>query len=244
MDTGGALQPILPVNRIAMPEQRFETLYDRLGHRFSRPELLQEALTHPSVGRSAKRAGGNYERMEFLGDRVLGLTIAAFLFEKYPDAETGEMARRYNALVRRETLAEIAREFGLGEFLIMAAGERDTGGADKPAILADSCEAVIAALYLDGGFDVARDFVLKYWLDRAEDPAAAPKDAKTALQEWAHKADKGRPVYVVVSEEGPPHEPVFTVEARIDSLPPTRGVGSSKRIAEQAAAQAMLDTLS
>ena len=231
-----------------MPESRFETLYDRLGHRFSRPELLQEALTHPSVGRSGKRAGGkavdNYERMEFLGDRVLGLTIAAFLFENYPNADTGEMARRYNALVRRETLAEIAREFGLGDFLIMAAGERDTGGADKPAILADSCEAVIAALYLDGGFDAARGFVLKYWLKRAEDPEAAPKDAKTALQEWAHKADKERPVYVIVSEEGPPHEPVFTVEARVDGLPPTQGVGSSKRMAEQAAAQAMLDSLS
>ena len=230
-----------------MPDQRLAEFAGLLGHDFERPALLREALTHPSTGGSARRGGrqvGNYDRLEFVGDRVLGLVIASHLFDRYRDADAGQLARRYNALVRRETLTEVAAQIGLGEFLILSRSERESGGAEKPTILANACEAMIGALFIDGGFDVARQFVLCHWSAMAEDPSGAPKDAKTALQEWAHKHQADSPPqYVIVAEEGPPHQPMFTVELRLVGRAPTRGQASSKRAAEQHAAQAMLDTL-
>ncbi len=222
--------------------RKLERLCERLDHRFRRIGLLREALTHPSSdGARRGRAGRNYDRLEFLGDRVLGVVIAEHLFEHFPDADAGHMARRYNALVRRETLADVARAIDLGDHLILSASERETGEADKPAILADACEAVIAAIYLDGGIEAARQFVLAHWAGLAADLTTAPKDAKTELQEWAHRAACPPPRYVTVVEEGPAHEPFFTIEVQIEGRPPTRGSGPSKRVAEQAAAGAMLE---
>lgn len=220
-------------------------LADRVAHRFARPELLREALTHPSAagGGQGGRQERDYNRLEFLGDRVLGMVIADYLLHRHPEAEAGELARRFNALVRRETLAKVARAIDLGDFLLLAKGERASGGADKPAILADACEALIGALYLDGGFKAAQRFILDHWRELAERAAGAPKDAKTALQELAHKLSEPEPEYRVVAEEGPPHDPVFTVEVRLAGREPCRGISKSKRGAEQAAASAMLKAI-
>ena len=227
-----------------MTDSELAAIAERLGHTFERPALLREALTHPSTGGLARRGGqrtGNYERLEFLGDRVLGLVIAAYLFGQYRDADSGHLARRYNVLVRRETLTEVAIQLGLGDFLMMSKSERETGGAEKPAILANACEAVIGALFLDGGFEVARRLILDHWREMADDLTRAPKDAKTALQEWVHKHQAGsEPQYVVVAEAGPPHDPVFTVEVRLTGERSSQGRGTSKRAAEQQAAAAML----
>jgi ribonuclease-3 len=222
---------------------RYDTLYERLGYRFQRVELLTEALTHPSFRSGRAGAGGDYERLEFVGDRVLGLITAEILFEAFSDAAAGELARRLNARVRQEALVEVAKSIELGSYLHLSRSERRTGGETKPAILADACEAVIAALYLDGGLDVARAFIERLWPDVDSENDAARKDAKTALQEWAHKQNKPAPDYVVVKEEGPPHKPVFTVEVRIEGLEPATGRGKSKRAAQQAAAQLLLGTI-
>lgn len=227
-------------DRLTTKETRYDTLYERLGHRFQRVELLTEALTHPSYRSGRAGTGGDYERLEFVGDRVLGLITAEILYRAFSDAAAGELARRLNARVRQEALVEVARSIDLGSYLHLSRSERRTGGETKPAILADACEAVIAALYLDGGLDVARNFIEHYWPDTEDENDAARKDAKTALQEWAHKQSKPPPEYVVVKEEGPPHNPVFTVEVRIEGLEPAIGCGKSKRAAQQAAAQLLL----
>ncbi len=208
-----------------------------LGHRFATPGLLRRGLTHPSA---AARPGDSYERLEFLGDRVLGLLVAELLWRRFPDESEGHMARRHAALVRRETLAEVARRIGLGEHLILARAEREAGEADNPALLADACEAVIAALYLDGGLEAARAFVEPSWTPLLEADLKPPQDAKTALQEWAQGRGLPLPVYRETRREGPPHEPVFTVEVFVEGRDPAEGVGRSKRLAEQAAAERLL----
>ena len=220
---------------------RLDQLCDRLGHHFANPDLLTEALTHPSVERGPGQTGVDYNRLEFLGDRVLGVTIASELFARHPKAEAGVLALHFNALVRRETLAEVARDLDLGPHIILSRSERAAGGDDKPALLADVVEALIAALYLDGGWEAARRFVLETWRDRFDQPGAADKDAKTALQEWSHQAGHTPPEYRVVREEGPPHAPLFTVEVSVGTLKPASGQGGSKRVAQQAAAEALLN---
>ncbi|WP_341703590.1 ribonuclease III [Ferrovibrio sp.] len=234
-----------------------EELQRMLGHRFAEPRLLEEALVHPSANprrsrtKSARQkeaaaapAMRDYNRLEFIGDRVLGLVVATLLAEHYPEAAAGELALRYNALVKQESLARFAQSLGLGDFIQLSRSERDSGGAGKPAILADACEAVVAALYLDGGLKVAERFVRRYMEPVLEDFAAgAPKDAKTALQEWAAARGMATPRYEVVSQEGPPHEPHFTVAVRLGSGEPETGKGGSKRAAEQEAAGHLLARL-
>lgn len=226
-----------------MTGRSLEPLYEILGHRFERPELLREALTHPSVEPSRCK-GGDYERLEFLGDRVLGLVIATTLFERDGAAAAGELAVRFNALVRKETVAEVAREIGLGEHLILSVGEEQVGGRDKTAILGNAAEAVLAALYLDGGLTPARDFILCRWADRIGAAAETQKDPKTRLQERVQSGQVGPPDYRIVAEEGPSHERHFTVEVTIDGGATATGEGRSKRDAEQAAAAALLEHLS
>ena len=219
-------------------------LAQSLGHDFGRPDLLTEALTHPSVepeDRGTARHG--YQRLEFLGDRVLGLLIAEWLFERFGSEAEGALARRYSALVRAETLAEVAHAIGLGRFLRLSAAELEQGGRDKAAILADACEAVIAALYLDGGLDAARRFVRREWQDLIERDIRPPKDPKTALQEWAQARHLPLPRYDVVTRVGADHAPVFEVQVAIDGYPPTTGRASSKRGAEREAAERLFATL-
>ncbi|MGF1476269.1 MAG: ribonuclease III [Geminicoccaceae bacterium] len=217
-------------------------LSERLGHSFSKPALLQLALTHSSLG--GRDAGGpNNERLEFLGDRVLGLVVAELLYELYPDDLEGALAQRQAVLVARDQLAEIAVTIGLDRHVAMASGEAVSGGRTKPSILADACEAVIGALFLDGGFEVARRFVRGQWQGPASHMASPPRDNKTALQEWAQERGLGLPSYRVSERTGPDHAPQFVVEVALTGSAPMSGTGSSKRAAEQAAAGNLLDTI-
>ncbi len=218
-----------------------------LGHAFANRELLREALTHRSAidrqrGRNLDLQHGN-ERLEFLGDRVLSLAIADLLIRRFPLESEGELARRHAALVRAETLAEVARAIGLGAHLLLADSEEATGGREKPAILADACEAVIGAVYRDGGLDAARGFVERYWVPRIEHDPKPPRDPKTALQEWAQGRGLPLPSYREVGRDGPPHAPQFIMEVAVRGRTPANGSGKTKREAERAAANAMLDAL-
>lgn len=215
-------------------------LEQRLGHHFKSADLLRQALTHSSATGESSR---NNERMEFLGDRVLAFLVADLLLQHYPDADEGDLALRLNALVRRETCAAVALEIDLGAYLILAPAEKASGGRDKPVILGDACEAVIGALYIDGGMDVARSFVESYWTPRLAGLAAAPSDAKSALQEWSQARKLGTPVYSVIRRDGPDHAPVFVIEVQLPGHAPLCGTGASKREAERAAAEAMLLTV-
>jgi ribonuclease III len=211
----------------------------RLRYTFGNRALLREALTHASA-RAGRQIGLDNERLEFLGDRVLGVAIAEFLLETCPTAKEGELARRYNKLVCKEACANVARQIELGSFILMSEGEAGAGGRDKSTILADACEALLGALFLDGGLAPASRLIREYWGPRLRVSDAAPLDAKTALQEWAQARKLDLPRYFEVSAVGPDHAPSFTAEVRIDGLPPARGEGPSKRAAEQAAASAML----
>lgn len=219
--------------------RKFKELETKLGHRFKDAALIERALTHASV-RGSKTERGDNERLEFIGDRVLGLAIAEILNQQYPDASEGELARRYNRLVRGEACAKVARAINLGAHLILSESEADSGGREKTTILADAAEAVLGAVFLDGGFEKARTVVRKLWQDQSEPVPEVAVDAKSALQEWAQGQGLALPKYTVVARKGPDHAPRFTAEVVISGHPPARGEGASKRIAEQAAATALL----
>ena len=215
----------------------FET---RLGHNFARPELLVRAVTHSSMT-SANR--DDNQRLEFLGDRVLGLVIAEALLEHDKGAAEGQLAPRYNALVRKETCAEVAREIDLGAVLKLGRSEMMSGGRRKQALLGDAMEAVIAAVYRDAGFEAAQALILRLWGARVTTVQADARDAKTALQEWAQAKGLNPPSYVEVARSGPDHAPQFTIEARLENGEAERASAGAKRQAEQAAAKALLKRL-
>ncbi|PLL14219.1 ribonuclease III [Tabrizicola sp. TH137] len=213
----------------------------RIGHDFRRPELLARAVTHASLSSPTRPSN---ERLEFLGDRVLGLSIATALFQQDGSAAEGQLAPRFNALVRQETCAEIAREVGLGDVLKLGRSEMLSGGRRKEALLGDALEAVIAAIYLDAGFEAARDTVLRLWGDRIAQAARADtRDAKSTLQEWAQARGLPPPTYAETARSGPDHQPVFTVEARLATGETASGTATGKRAAEQSAARALLARL-
>lgn len=213
---------------------------ERLGHVFGDPELLRRALTHSSL--SSPNRPDN-QRLEFLGDRVLGLVLAESLLAQDEDAREGQLAPRFNALVRKETCADVAREIDLGAVLRLGKSEMATGGRRKQALLGDAMEAVIAAIYLDAGFETARDVILRLWRTRLNEVDADARDAKTALQEWAQARGLAPPSYVEIAREGPDHAPVFTMEARLETGETARAEGRVKRQAEQAAARDLLERL-
>ena len=216
----------------------FAELETRLGHVFADPALAERALTHvsaPSAGR-----GASYQRLEFLGDRVLGLVVSEMLYEAFPDAPEGDLSVRLARLVRRETCAEVAEAWDVGPHVIMGAGEARGGGRKKAAILGDVCEALIGAVFLDAGFEAARALVRRHWEARMRADAAPIQDAKTAVQEWAQARGLATPVYSEVERSGPAHLPRFVMQVALDGFEPERGEASSKRAAEQAAAQAFL----
>ena len=224
-------------------------LLDHLQHTFSDAGLLAEALTHSSVmggDGSRKRTApvlNNYERLEFLGDRVLGLIVAEMLYQKFPHDNEGALARRHTALVRRETLAQVAGGIGLGDYIRLSRGEEDAGGRSNPSLLADCCEAVIGALYLDGGLSVAAHFIRRYWNPLLSGAGNPPKDAKSALQEWVQARGLPLPVYTTIATSGAPHEPVFSIEVQVAGYASVVAEGSSKRMAEQSAAEILLRNL-
>ena len=215
-------------------------LAEILDYEFNDPELAQVALTHRSA---TGRGEPTYERLEFLGDRVLALVIADLLYEHYPREEEGALAKRLVALVRGETLAEVGARLNLAPLMILSKGEEDAGGRANTAILADVCEALIGAIYRDGGLEPARRFIERHWHDRMTAEETPPKDAKTTLQEWAQGNGYDLPAYRTVRRSGPDHAPHFTIEVRVGEFPPERGDGASKRVAEQAAAELLLEHL-
>ncbi|HZH53504.1 MAG TPA: ribonuclease III [Microvirga sp.] len=209
----------------------------RLDYRFERMELLEEALTHVS----APKAGGqSYQRLEFLGDRVLGLAIAEMLYKTFPRAPEGELSRRLAELVRRESCAEIAQSWDVGPHVKLGAGEALSGERKNQTILADVGEAIIGAVFLDGGYDAARALVERSFGDLLAAPRRPLRDPKSALQEWAQGQGLPTPTYTVVEQTGPDHAPKFRVMVKVKGKDSGFGLGASKRIAEQAAARSLL----
>lgn len=214
-----------------------ETLEALLGHVFKDPDLLITALSHPSL-----EAASNYQRLEFFGDRVLGLVIAEALYETFPAAGEGELSQRLHANVCKEALAGVALEIGLGPFIRLADAAAETGGRENPAILADVMEAIIGALYLDAGLEAAGQVIRSLWAARLREKGLG-KDAKTRLQEWLQGRGEAAPKYAIVGRRGPDHAPRFTVRAEADRLGCADGCGASRQAAEFAAAAALLKSL-
>lgn len=222
-----------------------------IGYAFARPELLAEALTHPSAlgqaqgrrQRHSRNSPRGYERLEFLGDRVLGLVIAELLWRRFPNEPEGHLTRRLTHLVRAEALARVAEAIGLEAHLVLSRAEAATGTAANPSILADVCEALIAAIYLDGGFAAASTFVRRFWEPLVEGMEGPPRDPKTALQEWAQARGLALPAYQLVGTSGPDHALRFTVAVSVTGHDPATATASSKRIAEARAAAVLLDRL-
>ena len=216
-----------------------------LGHRFARPDLLREALTHRSAAptmRGRNKGAGSNERLEFVGDRVLGLLIAEWLAERFPREQEGELGLRLALLVSQPVLAGIAEHAGLPAVLTVAPGESKAGVRRRATVLADAVEALIGALYFDGGIEPARAFVRAAWEAAMASPIVPPKDAKTALQEWAQGRGHPLPEYRTVSSEGPSHAPVFVIAVTVDGRTGT-GTAGTKRAAETRAATDLLGIL-
>lgn len=224
--------------RRAAPKS-LDDLQAQIGHRFDRPALLERALTHSSLSGGAKPVP-DLERLEFLGDRVLGLFAAETLWRRFPDLNEGELAPRLNALVRKETCARASRWWGLDGLIRLSDQEDAAGGRNKTAILGDVCEAFLGALYIDGGLDAARKAYDVFWLVELDKLLRRHQDAKTTLQEWSQERRRGTPHYVVVNAAGPAHAPDFSIEVRIEGYAPAGGAGRSKRQAQMAAAEAFL----
>ena len=219
-----------------------EAIEALLGHRFARPELLREALTHRSAAPRRGRGSGSNERLEFMGDRVLGLVVAEWLTERFPHEQEGELGRRLAHLVSQPVLAEVADTIGLGAALAVAPGEARAGVTTRATVRADALEAAIGALFLDGGLDPARRFIRQAWTAAMDSQTTPPRDAKTSLQEWAQKRGHPLPAYTIVTRAGPPHAPEFTLTVSVGPHSAS-GTASTKRAAEQLAAAALMQTL-
>ena len=226
----------VPPHQVRQLQDASEFLY----HQFARPSLLAEALTHRSAA-GAKGAGSN-ERLEFIGDRVLGLVVAEWLIERFPDEQEGKLGPRLAALVSKPALAEIAEVNNVGAMLNVAPGEAKRGVSSQANVLADALEAMIGALYLDAGLQAARTFIRRVLASAVEQQAAPPKDPKTALQEWALKRALPLPHYQVVDQSGPSHAPRFVISVTIGAASATATAGA-KRAAEQEAARNLLEVL-
>ncbi len=251
MAGGNSLEPPVPGDRLNTPAQsaaRQAAVRAILQYDFARPELISEALTHRSATRGPIKGKGSNERLEFIGDRVLGLVMAEWLIERFPAEQEGELGRRLAYLVSQPVLAEIADRIDLASALNVGSGEARDGVKRRATVLSDAIEAVIGAMYLDGGIEPARNFIRRSWISAMEGQAAPPKDAKTGLQEWAQARGLKLPEYRVVSQDGPSHAPRFVIEVGIGGQTGTfqtgTGTAGAKRLAEQEAAQALLDKLS
>jgi len=240
--TAGAL---VPKRKSGAGQGDLGSLETALGHRFGDRMLLQAALEHSSLGGQAKSSAPSerFDRLEFLGDRVVGLVVAELLLERYRDDGEGHIARRYATLVNRDSLASVARAIDLGRYLRLSPGEAQAGGGDNPAVLADAFEAVVAALYQDGGIERARAFLAERFIPLVAELSVPPQDAKTALQEWAQGRGIALPSYRTLDMSGPAHRPQIKVEVRVDGHEPETAKGPSRRAAEQAAATALLARL-
>lgn len=212
----------------------------RIGYEFQDPKLLACALTHISALPATRSRAGSYQRLEFLGDHVLGLVVSDMLFRAFPQAHEGELSRRLAALVRKETCAQVARGMDLGPVMRLGSSEENAGGRHRTAILADVCEALIGAVFIDGGYAPAASVVERFWGAHLLHPTSPLRDPKTMLQEWAQARGMPAPSYREVERSGPDHDPQFRVVVEVGGHEPVEGIGRSKRTAEQAAAAAML----
>lgn len=234
-------KPAKKRKRKATGRQNEKAIEERIGHTFSDPGLLTTALTHVSALKSPNDRAASYQRLEFLGDHVLGLVISDMLFRTFPHADEGELSKRLADLVRRETCADVARAMGLHEAIKLGAvGSAGAGERLRKSVLGDICEAVIGAVYLDGGYPAAAKMIGSAWAERMRKPMRALRDPKTVLQEWAQGKGLPTPTYREVERTGPHHDPQFRVAVDLPGLLPAEGVGSSKRNAEKAAASALL----
>ncbi len=220
--------------------RRAPVLEGRIGYRFTNPALLEHALTHISALTGARNRAGSYQRLEFLGDHVLGLVVSDMLFRAFPKADEGELSRRLADLVRKEACAEVARAIDLGAAIKLGSSENNAGGRARTAILADVCEALIGAVFIEGGYPAAAALIERLWEARMRAPARPLRDSKTVLQEWAQARGLPTPAYREVERRGPDHDPEFRVTVELPHQAPAEGLGRSKRAAEQAAAAAML----
>lgn len=218
--------------------QPLERLQAHLGYKFSNQELLKAAMTHASMG-----IAGNYERLEFLGDRVLSLVMADILYATFPEEVEGDLAKRHAVLVQGEFLAGIARKINLGDSLILSDGERGSGGADNDNMLADGFEALMGALYLDAGLEMCQRVIRQLWGDSVSIMIAPPQDPKTGLQEWAQGRGLPLPLYEVAGRKGPDHAPRFLIRVTVQGYPPAEAEGPSRRAAEKEAARILLQRL-
>jgi ribonuclease-3 len=222
------------------PRRRASVLETRVGYRFADPALLDQALTHISALTGVRNRSGSYQRLEFLGDHVLGLVVSDMLFRAFPRADEGELSRRLADLVRKEACADVASLIELGAAIRLGGSESNAGGRSRVAILADVCEALIGAVFVDGGYDAAAALITRLWEERMRTPKRPLRDAKTMLQEWAQAQGLPTPAYREVERTGPDHDPEFRVTVELPDRPPAEGTGRSKRSAEQAAAAVML----
>lgn len=218
-----------------MSDHPYQALEIAIGHRFKNKNLLEDALTHSSTGLDK-----NYERLEFLGDRVLGLIMAELLYSRFPEEREGDLAKRQAALVQGSLLAEIAREIDLGRFVEFSQAEREAGGGENINILADVFEAVIGAMYLDGGFEICRTLVERCWASRLYQMKAPPQHPKTRLQEWAQSRGLPLPIYKIAGQSGPDHAPLFDVALSVAGFDDVVVQGRSRQAAEKLAAEAFI----
>lgn len=219
------------------------TIEAKIGYAFKDKALLALAFSHPSLPVARNALPENNQRLEFLGDAVLGLVIADMLYEMYPQEAEGDLAKRHSALVCGAHLADMGRKLSLGNEIVMSSSESESGGRDNDSNLEDACEALIGAIYLDGGMQAISSFIHAHWEEAARTTKAPPKDAKTALQEWAQGRGLPLPEYHVTGQSGPSHAPEFTVELVVKGLKPKEATAGSKKQAERAAAEMMLETI-
>jgi ribonuclease-3 len=237
---GGALEPAARDGSMSRKSKAQKELELRIGYSFSDSSLLDCALTHISALSGSKNRAGSYQRLEFLGDHVLGLVVSDMLFRAYPGAEEGELSRRLADLVRKETCADVARAMELGPAMKLGPSESNAEGRRRTAVLADVCEALVGAVFIDGGYAASAALVERFWKERMLRPRRPLRDAKTMLQEWAQARGMPTPLYRELERSGPAHDPEFRVAVEVADCAPAEGMGRSKRAAEQAAASAML----
>ena len=214
---------------------------ERIGHKFVDANLLVTAMTHVSALKPSRKRGESYQRLEFLGDHVLGLIVSDMLYRSFPNADEGEMSKRLADLVRKESCADVAKSLGLADDIKLGAVGAGAGARLRKSVLGDICEAVIGAVYLDGGYQAAFEFVERNWTERMKKPRQPLRDPKTVLQEWAQGKGLPTPVYREVERTGPHHDPQFRVAVDLPGLAPAEGVGGSKRAAEKVAASVMIE---
>ena len=214
---------------------------ERIGHKFADANLLVTAMTHVSALKPSRKRGESYQRLEFLGDHVLGLIVSDMLYRSFPNADEGEMSKRLADLVRKESCADVAKSLGLADDIKLGAVGAGAGARLRKSVLGDICEAVIGAVYLDGGYQAASEFVERNWTERMRKPRRPLRDPKTVLQEWAQSRGMPTPVYREVERTGPHHDPQFRVAVDLPGLDPAEGVGGSKRAAEKVAASVMIE---